>query len=505
MSSSIRIGNGGFAPAPLNPYTISGAMSVGDAVYLVPGSALTVARADANDAAKRPPIGIVAGISGSTAQVAGSGAVASGLVGLTVGAVYYLDTSPGGITTTVPASDIYILGVAISTSQILVGTVPKDLVGGGGGASSLQDAYDGGATITTASSTDLAFTLTSGGFTVNGGGAVDIGYTGTDVSAFNVGAGTITLDAVTTTVTGDLVVQGTTTTVESETVLIADNFLSLNNGYTTDAAVTGGIVVNYDPTTTTTTVAAGGFTAGVASVSNPTVATVGAATFAVGDLVQISGTSDPDNNGLFEVLSHAANLLTIRGVGTTGTVETFTQNQFDTSAGAAGTITKVNVSVLRASTSGDWEAGKGSSTPLSFSSLGPTGGTSGQVFTSNGGSAPTFQSMPYDVSGEVAGTPTASTTVFHFKAARAFTLKGTGHVADCDAYPSSSATFTIKKTVSGVASNIGTIAYGTSSVTVSITGSSDVSFAIGNILTIVAPADLYGLENPFFTFVGTCP
>lgn len=62
----------------------------------------------------------------------------------------------------------------------------------------LQAAYNGGATITTASSTAIAITLTSGGFTVNGGGAVDLGSAGTDLSAFSVGTATMAVAATST-------------------------------------------------------------------------------------------------------------------------------------------------------------------------------------------------------------------------------------------------------------------------------------------------------------------
>jgi len=171
------------------------------------------------------------------------------------------------------------------------------------------------------------------------------------------------------TVDGNLVVRGTSTTTESETVLIADNHLYLNDGYTTASAETGGLVVNYLPTATTDTVAATGFTAGVPATSNPTVSTTGAATFSTGDLIQISGANDPDNDGLYEVLSHAANVLTIRGVGTTATVEDFTQNQFDTDTTVAGTITQINVSVLRVGTDGAWETASGSTTGFTFNDL----------------------------------------------------------------------------------------------------------------------------------------
>lgn len=80
-------------------------------------------------------------------------------------------------------------------------------------SASLQGAYTSGATITTASSTDIAFTLTSGGFTVNGGGAVDLGFTGTDVTTFKVGAGAVDI-----TTTGNIDIA---TTASARTVQIA--------------------------------------------------------------------------------------------------------------------------------------------------------------------------------------------------------------------------------------------------------------------------------------------
>lgn len=177
-------------------------------------------------------------------------------------------------------------------------------------------------------------------------------------------------------ITGDLTVSGTTTAVDVTNVLVEDNHLYLNQNYETASAETGGLVVNYLPIATTDTVDTGGFTAGVPATSNPTVATVGAATFSVGQFIQISGASDPTNNGLFEVLSHAANVLTIRGVGTTATVEDFTQDQFVTDSTVAGSITRVNIAVLRAGTDGIWETGLGATTPISFSDIGSGAGNS---------------------------------------------------------------------------------------------------------------------------------
>jgi hypothetical protein len=186
-----------------------------------------------------------------------------------------------------------------------------------------------------------------------------------------VGIGTASPDTLLTVggdtkITGNLIIEGTTTAINTESLLISDNHLYLNSSHTNASPLTGGLVVNYLPTTTTDTVG-GNYTAGEAGVSNATVVTVGSDTFVLGDLIQFTNSSE--NNGLYEVLSHIGTLLTIRGVGLTTTVEDFTQNQFNLDGNDDATITKVTVSVLRAGTDGIWETGAGSSTGLAFNDL----------------------------------------------------------------------------------------------------------------------------------------
>jgi len=221
-----------------------------------------------------------------------------------------------------------------------------------------------------------AFTIDSSGSTIGIGtdantGAINIGTSATAraitvgnaaSTAFEANAATIALNAG----TGGVTVAGSYTAIESTNLAINDAHPYLNNGYTTVVAETGGLIVNYLPTVTVDTVAAPGFVAGIVATSNPTVGTVGAATFSIGNFVQISGANNVTNTGLFEVLSHAANLLTIRGVGLTATVEDFTQNQFIADATAVGTITKVNISVIRSGTDGIWETAYGSNSGLIF-------------------------------------------------------------------------------------------------------------------------------------------
>lgn len=200
--------------------------------------------------------------------------------------------------------------------------------------------------------------------------------TGTTSVAVETGTGNFLVDAPTTTLTGNLVVQGTTSTVQSEIVNISDSFLYLNDGYeTTGSPLAGGIVVNVNPLTTNDTVAAGGFTAGVASTSNPTVTTTGSATFAAGDFIQIAGAADQTNDGLYEVLSHVGTTLTVAGVGVTGPTFGFVQNDFTTDATASGTIRKIEIGSFHVSTSGTPQFGyDSSSTTFTFNDI-TTGAT----------------------------------------------------------------------------------------------------------------------------------
>lgn len=169
------------------------------------------------------------------------------------------------------------------------------------------------------------------------------------------------------TVTGNLTVNGTQTTVNGETTVFADNFINLNSGYTADGAQEVGFVANYDPTTTVDTVA-GSYVAANPGTTNATVVTTGSATFAQGDIIQLSGGK---NDGLYEVDDHTGTTLTIRGQGAGGhqTTDKFFQGDFVANTTDGCAITKINVSVLRAGTDGVWETAKGAATPLTYTDI----------------------------------------------------------------------------------------------------------------------------------------
>jgi len=166
------------------------------------------------------------------------------------------------------------------------------------------------------------------------------------------------------TVIGNLDVMGTTTTIDSENVLVQDNCIYLNNGYTATSALPGCIVINYFPTAIFANVAVGGFTAGPGSGSGPTVDTDNSTAWSPGDIIQISGANNISNDGLFEVDSYSNPTLTIRGIGGASTTFNFFQKDFTTDATVAGTITKANVSAMSSGADGNWEM----STPASNTS-----------------------------------------------------------------------------------------------------------------------------------------
>ena len=174
-------------------------------------------------------------------------------------------------------------------------------------------------------------------------------------------------------IVGDLVVEGTTTTTHSENVYANANYLHNNTDYITTVAETGGLTVRYLPTATNDT-QNGAFIAGIPGGTNPTVITSGSGTFSSSDIIAIDSSANSSNNGLYEVLTHIGTTLTVRGIGTTGCVENFTNNQFVANSTLGSTIRKVNVSIIRADTAGNWETGKGNSTGITYNTMGDVNG-----------------------------------------------------------------------------------------------------------------------------------
>jgi hypothetical protein len=106
-------------------YSCASGLAAGDWVYV--SAANTVAKADADDTSKLPCIGvIVSKPTSTTCVVQTTGEVT--LSGLTAGALYYLSGTAGAITTTVPTDNAIPIGIAKSTTVLVI---LNDLAGAG--------------------------------------------------------------------------------------------------------------------------------------------------------------------------------------------------------------------------------------------------------------------------------------------------------------------------------------------------------------------------------------
>lgn len=184
----------------------------------------------------------------------------------------------------------------------------------------------------------------------------------------------------------NLDVGGTIISRDEERVLVADNFLDINFAYITNTGLAGGIAVNFLPTATGVTIntTAGGkqivFTA-QSGATNPnlncnTDSDLPAGTFAAGDIIQIAGTTNAENDGFYIVNTNAvAGTLEIMDVNDTINMKAaqvnFTAETENTSN--AVTIFKVTLSLLQAnSATGVFEVQEGSTNAefATFKSLG---------------------------------------------------------------------------------------------------------------------------------------
>jgi hypothetical protein len=156
MSVRIELSDGGTPPSAQYPWSVSGTVNVGDVVALDTSASKTVLRADADNAAARPPIGVCIARNGSLAQVALNGEIAAGLSGLTRGTAYWLSTTPGALVSSKPGSSAYAVGVAVSATELLLDGCVADLTGGAGGG------------VTSAGITSSDFTVSNSPVTTTG-------------------------------------------------------------------------------------------------------------------------------------------------------------------------------------------------------------------------------------------------------------------------------------------------------------------------------------------------
>jgi hypothetical protein len=154
--------------------------------------------------------------------------------------------------------------------------------------------------------------------------------------------------------------------------------------------------------------------------------------------------------------------------------------------------------------------GNGSTVAINTVFAGPASGSAGAPsyrnlvaadFGSNTIPASQITSIPYDIAGAVAGTPTTSTECFFFVAVRSCTVQATGHYARCQKAPSGgNATFTVyKQDTTGTQTSIGTftINSGNKSASFSLTAT---TLAANESLVVTSGSNMYGAYDVFFTF-----
>lgn len=108
----------------------------------------------------------------------------------------------------------------------------------------------------------------------------------------------------------------------------------------------------------------------------------------------------------------------------------------------------------------------------------------------------------YDIAGSTLSIPTASAKLMRLSVTRAFSLPAslTGSYAESVVAATASTTYTIKKN----GSSIGSIDWAASGTIATFTFASTVSFAVGDILTVEAPASPDATHNELaWTFAAT--
>jgi hypothetical protein len=163
-------------------------------------------------------------------------------------------------------------------------------------------------------------------------------------------------------VLGNLDVRGTTTSIDSTIVNIADNFLYLNKDLSNGTS-SGGIVINYDASGLTENIVDGITTSGF-KVSSSGIQLV------IGDFIQVSDAGKSENNGLYQItniiIDSQTLLVTIdvtaSGSGTSVPLIDFVQTGFTTDSNdTSANINKVSISVIQATSNGVLQFGSGNS------------------------------------------------------------------------------------------------------------------------------------------------
>lgn len=401
-------------------------------------------------------------------------------------------------------------GATVALGSEVSGTLP---VGNGGtgltavGASGNLLVSDGSA---------LASVAMSGDATIASTGAMTLKNTGT--------AGTYGSASAVPVITTDAqgrVTSATNTNIAISASAITSGVLGAANGgtgvssLTTNALLVGGATVGGLTGTAAGQVATWNGTAWTAAAptSGGTVTSVSTVTTGVGlTMVVTNPTSTPTITlaGTLNVASGGTGATTAAGARTNlglGTMATQSASDYLTTAAATSTFMPLAGGTFSGKVTFPSATTSASSVNVPAGTA-PTSPVNGDIWTTTTGifarvNGVSVQLAAYDVPLNVAGTPTGNAELMQLIAVRPFLVPTTGHQAGCLGLPvTGTPVFTVWQALTGLPSAtrtpIGTITIGTDGA-VTLSFASATSFAIGNVLGISAPADLYGINSPFFT------
>ena len=325
-------------------------------------------------------------LSGSYTGVTGVGALSAGSIGAGFTAID--DTHLSTISTAGKVSNTATTATDANTASAIVardasgnfsaGTITADLTGTASYANQWPSARDiefsGGDVTGTVSGLDgsgnpTATVLTIGASVVENAmlaGSIsddklDTISTAGKVADSALSANVPLLDAASNAFTGSMSIAGSlnvTGPIISDgemNVIVHDAFLDLSAGNVGTVAKASGLSFNIKKATGFTTEQATAFVAGVVATSAPTMAMSATSSLAAGDIVEVHGTIDGTNDGLYVVASVAgtgtSTVVTIKGIG--GTLPSvnvpFTNNQFTASTNETASVIKVDLAAFAVS------------------------------------------------------------------------------------------------------------------------------------------------------------
>jgi hypothetical protein len=176
----------------------------------------------------------------------------------------------------------------------------------------------------------------------------------------------------------NVTVLGTLVTKQTESILISDNYIDMNSDYATVSPQDTGFTFNYSPIANAT------ITAMASPANTITLAANSGITLNPGDIVLVTGldAADVQNEGLYEVLTFASDVITVN----TASGLTFLKHAVSVTVAVApqgATLAHVNLGVLRVSTAGDLQYGENSDANITFGDVPYNGYVGSQDWTGN--------------------------------------------------------------------------------------------------------------------------